>query len=206
VEEALGVEVAEAIPELLRLTVLEVRIPRMEVVTLERLAAVDGMTVSAVFSRELLGVVSVHSGWLSREVPGFAAAFAWPEVADIPRWGDCDVREGHNLLGMDGSPVESRTEGVTPSPPRPKMWHALHTRSREGYSRVEAAHRMSERLHHSCREQHPWMDETQPWIERCSTFVSRTTSMVGCNSSMDGALTNICVANDIHGWMRLIHG
>jgi hypothetical protein len=83
VEKALGAEVAEAIPELLRLTALEVRIPRMEVVTLERLAAVDGMTVSAVLARELLGLVSVHSQWLSREVPGFAAAFAWPEMADV---------------------------------------------------------------------------------------------------------------------------
>ena len=84
VEAALGAEVAEAIPELLRLTDLEVRIPRMEVVTLERLAAADGMTVSAVLARELLGLVSVHSGWLSHEVPGFAAAFAWPEAAEVP--------------------------------------------------------------------------------------------------------------------------
>jgi hypothetical protein len=37
VEEALGAELAEALPELLRLTELEVRIPRMEVVALERL-------------------------------------------------------------------------------------------------------------------------------------------------------------------------
>jgi len=47
VEEALGAELAEALPELLRLTDLEVRIPRMEVVALERLAALDGETVSA---------------------------------------------------------------------------------------------------------------------------------------------------------------
>ncbi|HYK02919.1 MAG TPA: hypothetical protein VE974_14255 [Thermoanaerobaculia bacterium] len=39
VEEALGAELAEAIPELLRQTYLEVRIPRMEVVALERVAA-----------------------------------------------------------------------------------------------------------------------------------------------------------------------
>jgi len=84
VEEALGLEVAEAIPEFLRLTDLEVRIPRMEVVTLERLAAVDGKTVSAVLMRELRDLVSVHSEWLSREVPGFAAALAWPEVIDVP--------------------------------------------------------------------------------------------------------------------------
>jgi len=80
VEEALGTEVAEAIPELLRLAELEVRIPRIEIVALERLAAADGKTVSAVLARELRDLVSVHSAWLAREVPGFAAAFAWPET------------------------------------------------------------------------------------------------------------------------------
>ena len=80
VEEALGAELAEAIPELLRLTELEVRIPRIEVVALERLASRDGKSVSAVLARELRDLVSVHSAWLSREVPGFAVAFAWPEL------------------------------------------------------------------------------------------------------------------------------
>lgn len=79
VEEALGADVAEAIPELLRLTDLEVRIPRMQVVTLERLAAIDGETVSAVLARELRDLVSVHFPWLAAEVPGFAEAFHWPE-------------------------------------------------------------------------------------------------------------------------------
>lgn len=74
VEEALGSELAEAIPELLRLVELDVRIPRMQVVTLERLAAVDGQTVSAVLARELRDLVSVHAQWLAAEVPGFAAA------------------------------------------------------------------------------------------------------------------------------------
>jgi len=78
VEEALGADVAQALPELLRLTDLEVRIPRMEVVALERLAAIDGETVSAVLARELLDVVSTHSEWLAQEVPGFAEALAWP--------------------------------------------------------------------------------------------------------------------------------
>ncbi|MGZ5441472.1 MAG: hypothetical protein ACXW5U_07285 [Thermoanaerobaculia bacterium] len=41
VETALGADVARALPELLRLTELEVRLPRMEVMALERLAAVD---------------------------------------------------------------------------------------------------------------------------------------------------------------------
>jgi hypothetical protein len=80
VEDALGAEAADAIPELLLLAELEVRIPRIEIVALERLAAVDGRTVSAVLARELRDLVSVHSEWLAREVPGFAAAFAWPEA------------------------------------------------------------------------------------------------------------------------------
>lgn len=79
VEGALGEELAGAIPELLRLTELEVRLPRLEVVALERVAAVDGETVSAVLARELRDFVSVHSEWLASEVPGFAAALAWPE-------------------------------------------------------------------------------------------------------------------------------
>ena len=79
VEEALGVEGAEAIPELLRLTELEVRIPGIEVVALERVAARERRSVSAVLARELRDFVSVHSEWLSVEVPGFAAALAWPE-------------------------------------------------------------------------------------------------------------------------------
>jgi hypothetical protein len=70
---------AEALPELLRLTDLEVRIPRMEVVALERLAAAGGESVSEVLARELRDLVSVHAEWLSREVPGFAEALAWPE-------------------------------------------------------------------------------------------------------------------------------
>ena len=82
VEKALGSELAEAIPELLRLVDLEVRIPRMQVVTLERLAAVDGQTVSAVLARELRDLVSVHAQWLSAEVPGFAAALHWPEAPE----------------------------------------------------------------------------------------------------------------------------
>ena len=76
--------------ELLRLAELEVRIPRIEVVTLERLAARDHSSVSDVLARELRDLVSEHSEWLSREVSGFAEAFAWPEVpfvSPLPRRG-----------------------------------------------------------------------------------------------------------------------
>src|SRR5687768_12736329 len=79
VEQALGADLAGALPELMQLTDLEVRIPRFEVVTLERLGAVEGETVSTVLARELRDLVSVHSAWLSQEVPGFPEALFWPE-------------------------------------------------------------------------------------------------------------------------------
>jgi hypothetical protein len=82
VEVALGAEVAEAIPELLRLTDLEVRIPRLEVVALERVAARDGKSVDALLARELLDFASANSWWLEKEIPGFLAALAWPEATD----------------------------------------------------------------------------------------------------------------------------
>jgi hypothetical protein len=80
VEEALGADVAGVIPQLVRLTDLEVRIPRMEVVALERVAARDGQSVDSMLARELLDFVSANSVWLDREVPGMLAALAWPEV------------------------------------------------------------------------------------------------------------------------------
>lgn len=78
VEEALGNDVTAVIPELLRLSDLEVRLPRMQVLTLERLAELDGEPVSAVLARELRDLVSVHAEWLSAEVPGFTEALTWP--------------------------------------------------------------------------------------------------------------------------------
>lgn len=78
VEEALGSELAAVIPELVRLADLKVRIPRMEVVALERVAARDGKSVDTVLANELLDFVSAHSEWLEREVPGLGAALAWP--------------------------------------------------------------------------------------------------------------------------------
>lgn len=79
VEEALGADVAQILPELLRLTELQVRIPRLEVVALERVAARDGKSVDFVLARELRDFVSVHAPWLGREVAGFREALAWPE-------------------------------------------------------------------------------------------------------------------------------
>lgn len=79
IEAALGADVAEVIPDLLRLTELEVRIPRLEVLALEHVAARGGHSVDSLLSRELLGFASAEAEWLNREIPGFLEALAWPE-------------------------------------------------------------------------------------------------------------------------------
>ena len=81
VEEALGDDVAAAIPELVRLMDLQVRLPRFEVAALERVAAREGKTVNALLARELLDFASAHVTWLAGEIPGFTEALAWPETA-----------------------------------------------------------------------------------------------------------------------------
>jgi hypothetical protein len=79
VEAALGAELAAALPELLQLADLQVRIPRFEVVALERIAVRDGRSVDSVLARELRDLVSAQSDWLAKEIPGFSAALSWPE-------------------------------------------------------------------------------------------------------------------------------
>jgi hypothetical protein len=73
-ERYIGGAHAQAIPELLRLADLEVRIPRLEILALERLAGRDGKSVDTVLARELLDVVSAHSEYLATAIPGFIAA------------------------------------------------------------------------------------------------------------------------------------
>lgn len=79
VEAALGDDLADALPELLQLADLNVRIPRLEIAALERIAVRDGRPVDAVLARELRDLVSAESHWLAGEIPGFAEAVAWPE-------------------------------------------------------------------------------------------------------------------------------
>jgi hypothetical protein len=78
VEAALGAELADVLPELLRLDDLHVRIPRMEIAALELIAVRDGRSVDAVLARELRDLVSAESSWLASEIPGFDAALHWP--------------------------------------------------------------------------------------------------------------------------------
>jgi hypothetical protein len=79
IEAALGAELAEALPELLQLSDLEVRIPRFEVVALERIAVREGRSIDSVLARELRDLVSAQSRWLAKEIPGFASVLSWPE-------------------------------------------------------------------------------------------------------------------------------
>jgi hypothetical protein len=79
VEAALRAELADVLPELLQLDDLAVRIPRLEIAALERIAVRDGRSVDAVLARELRDLVSAQSHWLANEIPGFAAALSWPE-------------------------------------------------------------------------------------------------------------------------------
>ena len=79
VEAALGAELADALLELLQLADLEVRIPRVEVIALERIAIRDGRSVDSVLARELRDLISAESRWLAKEIPGFASVLSWPE-------------------------------------------------------------------------------------------------------------------------------
>jgi hypothetical protein len=79
IEAVLGADLANAIPKLIRLTGLEVRLPRFEILALKRLAEREGKSVNAILARELLDVVSANSEYLGTEIPGFKAALHWPQ-------------------------------------------------------------------------------------------------------------------------------
>jgi hypothetical protein len=79
VEAALGTELAAALPELVRLWGLAVRLPRMHIVALDHLASAEGESVSQLLARELRDLLSAHAEWLAARIPGFAEALAWPE-------------------------------------------------------------------------------------------------------------------------------
>jgi hypothetical protein len=78
IEEALGDDLAKAIPKLLRLDALEVRLPLFEILALQRLAERDGKSVDTLLARELLGLASAESHFLMKKVRGFSAALDWP--------------------------------------------------------------------------------------------------------------------------------
>jgi hypothetical protein len=77
-EQALGDDATRVMPERVRLAELHVRVPRFEVVGMERLAAREGTSVDALVSRQLLDAVSAEGEWLTAEVPGLGEALQWP--------------------------------------------------------------------------------------------------------------------------------
>jgi hypothetical protein len=78
IEEALGDDLAKALPKLFRLSAVEVHLPRFEVMALQRLAERDGKSVDTVLGLELLDLVSAESDFLAAKIPGFSAALRWP--------------------------------------------------------------------------------------------------------------------------------
>ncbi len=80
VERELGADVARVLPELLCLDDLHLRLPRLEIAAIERLAESEQQSVSAFMARELLDLLSANSAWLSEVIPGFGEALAWPSA------------------------------------------------------------------------------------------------------------------------------
>jgi hypothetical protein len=79
IEEALGEDAARVLPEAIRLVELRARIPRYQREMLHYLARRSATTVDEVLARELEDVACAHSEELSRALPSFDAALAWPQ-------------------------------------------------------------------------------------------------------------------------------
>ena len=80
VEEALGPDADRVLPPGIRLSDVQVRLPRHHVAMLQHLAERDHTTVSHALARELDGIASAHADELSWAVAGFANALAWPDA------------------------------------------------------------------------------------------------------------------------------
>ncbi|MCU1348859.1 MAG: hypothetical protein JWO56_1889 [Acidobacteria bacterium] len=80
IEEALGAEAAGVLPYALRLTDLDVRLPRHHIAMLRHFAAREQTTVSGALARALDAVASAHAHELSWRIAGFADALAWPDA------------------------------------------------------------------------------------------------------------------------------
>lgn len=78
IEKALGEDAARVLPAALRTRVLRARVPRYQFAMLQHMAEQESTSISAVLTRELEDVACAHADELSRSIPGFAAALAWP--------------------------------------------------------------------------------------------------------------------------------
>lgn len=80
IEEALGEDAARVLPDAVRLAELRARVPRYQLAMLKYFAERDRTTVSHVLTQQLEGVASGSSYELAATIPGFAAAFVWPDA------------------------------------------------------------------------------------------------------------------------------
>ena len=78
IEEALGDDVDDVLPQAIRCAALRVRLPRHHIDMLEYRADQQETIVSGVLARELDGIASAHLEELSAALPRFAEAMAWP--------------------------------------------------------------------------------------------------------------------------------
>lgn len=85
IEEALGADADHALPSAIRLTDVQLRLPRHHVAMLQHFADRDRTTVSHVLTRELDGIASAHAEELSWTIPGFAGALEWPDAEGAQR-------------------------------------------------------------------------------------------------------------------------
>lgn len=80
IEKALGSEMHEVIPQLVQLAELRVRVPRYEIVMLQKLAQREGASVDSFLSQHLLDLASAESEWLRQQDPALEQAIAWPQM------------------------------------------------------------------------------------------------------------------------------
>ncbi len=78
IEAALGQDLQTVMPELVRLTDLQVRVPRFGVVALGRIAQRDRTTINEVVARQLLDLAVAESELLERSISGIGEAIRWP--------------------------------------------------------------------------------------------------------------------------------
>jgi len=81
IQDALGEDAANALPPLLALRAVTVRLPEYIVRALEVIAANDGTTFDDALRAELIEFAGSHSGRMEAEVPGFRAAYLFPGPA-----------------------------------------------------------------------------------------------------------------------------
>ena len=82
IEAALGEDAGRVLPEAIRLVELRARVPRYQRDMLHWLARRNETSVDEVLTRELEDVACAHAEELSRALPGFAVALAWPERSE----------------------------------------------------------------------------------------------------------------------------